>query len=286
VKEHLKTFGLVVFRLAVFVALTVVTQVGGVIFLLHLLLMRLAGWKKRLVRWPAFLALYLLFTFFAIPPIARMNNRVPLPFFDASAGNVRPHSPFFSLANRHYVRPELRDMILEVAAGLEEAFPGLEIEYLDANFPLLKEFRMYPHIRHDDGRKLDITYVRKKPSGEYAYRYFSLFGYGYSVKPLHGEIDKPRECGDKGFWQYNIIEKFVPDQLSKGHTFPVEENRMLLERMAGHPAVRYVITEPHLKQRVGLDTIENIGSLGCWAIRHDDHIHVVAPRERAGEDSN
>ncbi len=46
--------------------------------------------------------------------------------------------------------------------------------------------------------------------------------------------------------------------------------------VADHPAVRYIITEPHLQERTGLEDADNIGSLGCWAIRHDDHLHVQA----------
>ena len=135
---------------------------------------------------------------------------------------------------------------------------------------------MYPHIRHDNGKKLDIAFIRKKPNDRYAYNYFSLFGYGYSVEPLEGEINKPMNCASEGYWQYNIIEKYVPDQKWRKHTFPIEENRDLIRIVAQHSATKYVIIEPHIKERTGLSSIENIGSLGCWAIRHDDHMHVQA----------
>lgn len=261
-----------------FSALTMLTQVGGLVYLLHLALMRLLGIRKRVVRWPAFFALYLFISLVVVPPLARLNNRVPLPVTGYGESVIRPRNLFISLANRNYVRPELKDMLASVADQMAYEYPGLKIEYLDANFPLLEEFRMYPHIRHDDGRKLDLAYIRKGPAGDYVYRYISLFGYGYSVKPLPGETDKPARCAAEGAWQYNIIERYVPDQDRKGHTFAVEENRRLLELIAGHRAVRYVIIEPHLQERTGLQSVENIRSLGCWAIRHDDHIHIAGHR--------
>lgn len=255
---------------------TVITQVGGAVYLAHLLWCRWRSIRRPFLRMLSFTVLYLSVIVFVLPRLAALNGRVPMPVHGHESRFVRPHTWFTVLANRHYVRPELRAMTVAVAEELQQDHPGVVVEYLDANFPLLKRFRMYPHLRHDNGKKLDLAYVRRHPDGSYAYRYFSFFGYGFCAEPLPGEPDMPRECADRGRHQYNILERWVPDQHRRGLVFDTEANADLLRMVADHAAVRFVITEPHLQERTGLQDVDNIGSLGCWAIRHDDHLHVQA----------
>lgn len=40
------------------------------------------------------------------------------------------------------------------------------------------------------------------------------------------------------------------------------------------PRVRRIFLEPHLKARLGLSAEPKVRLQGCWAARHDDHIHV------------
>jgi len=200
---------------------------------------------------------------------------VPLPVFQKNKTHIVPHNLFTVLACRNYVRPELKTAFFDVAETVNNKYPSLSIRYMDANFPLLKKFRMYPHLRHDNGKKLDVAFIRaKKRNNKYTGRYFSLFGYGFSEKPFKGETNFPEKCNEEGQWQYNIIEQIVPDQKCRNLTFPIEENKALVKEFAMHKNVRKVFIEPHLKERLSLNKFENIRFHGCWAVRHDDHMHI------------
>ncbi len=256
------------------VFLTAITQVGGAIYLLAVIIYKTIGVQKKRWKTLIFVSIYLFATFVIIPPIAKQNNRVPLPFIGSSKHHVKPHTLFTSLANRHYVRPELRNMLFDVAEDMHQEFPGIEVEYLDANFPLLKRFRMLPHLRHDNGRKLDVSFIYKNMKQNYSGNYFSFFGYGFSVKPKSRERDLPKECANQGRWQYGIIEKLVPDQKWRNLEFAKKENAYLIKKVVSHPVTTKVFIEPHLKSRLGLSKFNQIRFHGCWAVRHDDHMHI------------
>ncbi len=88
--------------------LTLLTQIGGIVWLVALpvafFLRR--QWPLRWLTWLVFTFLYIAGSVFIVPPLARLNGRVPMPVF----GNpqIRPESLWFCLLNRHYVRPDLR----------------------------------------------------------------------------------------------------------------------------------------------------------------------------------
>lgn len=258
--------------------LTLVTQVGGAFYLLAVIVykvLKLKKWQKLVT----VIAIYLFGILVVIPPLAKQNNRVAMPVFKSKKVHVGSHTLFTVLANRHYVRPEMKQMLVEVATEMHSKYPGIKIEYLDGSFPLFKEYRMLPHLKHDDGRKLDVNYIRtKQKSGKYSNRYFSFFGYGFSEKPKVNESNFPAECAKRGKWQYNIIEQAVPDQKWRNLEFPVNENRDLLKSIVDHSSTKYVFIEPHLKQRLGLSDNSRVKFHGCWAVRHDDHMHIQLQR--------
>ena len=173
---------------------------------------------------------YLVGIIVIVPPIAKMNNRVAMPVFKVKKTHVGCHTLFTALANRHYVRPELKQLVLDASQEVNQKYPGVKVEYLDGSFPLFKEWRMLPHLKHDDGTKLDISFIRSKSrSGKYSNRYFSFFGYGFSEPPKSTEENFPAKCKALGKWQYNIIEKVVPDQHWRELTFPTAENAFLVK---------------------------------------------------------
>lgn len=269
-----KTVLSIIGHLLMFVLLTVITQVGGLIYLLCLLLF---AWRKiggLLPRMVIFAGVYLLLTQVVIPPLAKSNNRVPMPVMQEKSTHVKPHSIWLALACRHYVRPELKEMILSIAEEMQEPYPGVYIEYLDGSFPFFNSFRMLPHLRHDDGTKLDLSFVYKNKKGAYSNGYFSLFGYGFAAKATEEEVDMTAICEEKGHKQYGMVERLVPDQEGKGYEFAMAENATLLRKLSQHPSTFFIFLEPHLKFRLGLMTYHAIRFHGCWAVRHDDHMHV------------
>ncbi|HKK76486.1 MAG TPA: hypothetical protein VJ953_15505 [Saprospiraceae bacterium] len=42
---------------------------------------------------------------------------------------------------------------------MQKEAPSLRINYLDANFPFWNEFPLLPHLSHDDGKKVDISFL-------------------------------------------------------------------------------------------------------------------------------
>src|SRR3954469_1055320 len=136
----LKTFPIVIFYLLLFVILTLFTQVGGIIWLLSLLLCykfinrRYSDWWKRLpLKISAFLVLYLFCILLVVPYLAGSLGRVQLPLFRTN--NLQPGNSLTFFLGRNYVRPELRQAIFNVAEKANKEFPGTIINYLDTSFP-------------------------------------------------------------------------------------------------------------------------------------------------------
>jgi hypothetical protein len=98
-----------ILRTLIFIILTILTQVGGVIYLLSLLthssIDRKTGRKifRIGLKFGSFLALYLLSAFLIVPVLARPFGRVALPII--KSGHLQPLNVLTCLLNRHYVRP-------------------------------------------------------------------------------------------------------------------------------------------------------------------------------------
>ena len=182
--------------------LTVVTQVGGIVFLISTLTFGIIDKKlsKRCTRVTAkilsFATLYLIFVFLVVPLTAKSFGRVPLPMFEDR--NLKPGNIWTCLLNRHYVRSQLREITFKVAAKLNEKYPGTTINYLDANFPFLDNFPLLPHLSHNDGKKLDLSFQYKDgKTRQITNEIPSLIGYGICEEPENGEVDMPKSCDKK-----------------------------------------------------------------------------------------
>lgn len=263
---------------AIFSILTVLTQIGGLVYLIY----KPFGWaiRKRtpdgtfskLKRVGLYTSMYLATTLFVVPPAARLYGRVPMPWYTSNRHKVKPATILTCLANRHYVRPELRALIIDTARQMGEE---ITIVYLDANFPFLTGFPLLPHKSHDDGGKIDLSFLyRDKATSEVLNDALSLFGYGIVEEPAKGEINRPEECKQKGYWQYSLIRRLTPQGRKKKYIFDEALNRELLVRLTKDERVGKIFIEPHLKQRLRLDGYGKVRFHGCAAVRHDDHIHV------------
>jgi hypothetical protein len=261
-----------------FSLLTVLTQIGGIVLLISLLIFRMLDkrikrrWARVMGKVVSFLLLYLFFVFVLVPFTARPLGRVPLPLLEYK--HVRPANIWTVLLNRNYVRPELRDVTYEVALKMNDKYPGTTINYLDANFPFIDKFPLPPHLSHNDGKKLDVSFhYMNKQTGERSSEVPSWLGYGVCEEPLPGEFDRPAECGRKGYWQYNFMSRTVSQKNKEKFPFDAKRTRDLVNFYVAHKSIGKILIEPHLKTRLRL-TSNKVRLHGCNAVRHDDHIHV------------
>lgn len=237
---------------AAIVLLTLLTQIGGLAWLLAL------GFRARLV---VFVSLYVLLWSITLG-IAPSFGRVPL---NCSAdGPLQIQSRLYCLANRHYVTPELRDMLSHTAEQLHTLHPGTQTLVLDANFPFFTGFPLLPHLSHDDGEKVDLAFFYAR-DGRY------LPGFTRSPVGYFAFEPGPTNCPRRWLtlrWDMGWLQPLWVDA-----ALEPERMRALLQLLTEDARVGKVFIEPHLSQRLGTSH-PKIRFQGCRAARHDDHIHV------------
>jgi hypothetical protein len=260
------------------ILLTLFTQVGGIIYLISLFSHK--SIEKRLSRWWArvglkfslFAVLYLVSTFILIPLVAKSFGRVQLPLLNTR--HVQPGNILTFLMNRNYVRPELRNAIFDVGDVMNEKYPGVVINYLDASFPFVDGFPLPPHLSHSDGKKVDISFIYvDKSTSKRTNKIPSFIGYGICEGPKDNEENMPDICDKKGYWQYNLLPKLVSQESKSQFEFASEEVTVLVNSLSDQLEIKKIFIEPHLKTRLKLKS-NKIRFHGCQAVRHDDHIHV------------
>ena len=271
IRNLLKIFGGVIIVLL----LTLLTQVGGLVYLLALLVSvplrrYLHSAILEYLLFPVlFIFFYLITVAWVVPPLAKHFGREPLPW----RGDVRPLTIWTCLLNRHYVVPPLKQLILRTTKTVTHEYPAARVNYLDANFPFLNQFPLWPHISHTDGKKLDIAFFYTDKNGVFVSDTPSPIGYGAYEEPRATEVNYPERCLEKGFWQYGIIGKFVPHGNRTSYRFNESVTRKFIQVLVNDPATEKLFIEPHLKDRMNLAS-SKIRFHGCHAVRHDDHIHV------------
>lgn len=200
-----------------------------------------------------------------IPPIASYFGREKLPWFD---DKLEPRNWFYPLAFRNYVNPELKQGLENSAQKL--ASKNLTITYLDANFPFIDEFPLFPHLSHNDGKKIDISFMYLDKQGKSTDKKPSTSGYG-----VYSDSDKNytyKSCLDKGYWQYDFT-KYLSFGTINNLALDKEKTAQLINQLLSIPQSQKIFIEPHLKQSLGLGNKSKIRFHGCQAVRHDDHIH-------------
>ncbi|GJM33620.1 MAG: hypothetical protein DHS20C18_26210 [Saprospiraceae bacterium] len=262
------------------IILTLLTQVGGLIYLLYLpikhwLTRRInSRWKVRLFRWSSFAIIYMLINLIFVPPLARQLGRLPLPWYATEEVPLQPANWVYCLANRHYVQPALYQLVAETAQKMATVTPYSKLIYLDANFPFFDGFPLLPHLSHNDGRKLDLAFLYQKNNSQALQSAPSTLGYGYNEPPKSHEINQPEICSQRGYWQYSLTTWLSPTISNPKITFNEAANRHLLQLFATNAKTGKIFIEPHLKQRLDLGSYSKIRFHGCQAVRHDDHIHI------------
>lgn len=265
-------------RFIVFLLLTILTQTGGVIYLVNTLLYKTIRqkikqkWGTRLAATITFVLLYSSINFLIVPVIARALGRVPLPF--TTTNHLKPLNRLTYLLNRNYVQRPLREAAYEVAAQMDKKYPGTETNYLDANFPFINGFGLLPHLSHNDGKKLDLAFYyidnqTSLPSNTAP----SFIGYGISEDPATGESNTAEDCGKQGYWQYSMLNNIVPQGNKTRYAFDGQKTKEMVDLFAAQAVIGKIFIEPHLKTRLHLTT-SKIRFHGCRAVRHDDHLHV------------
>ncbi len=260
------------------ILLTILTQIGGLVLIITLLFSKnVKGlfpkkWKQITVKFLLFLSLYSITTFLIVPPLAKLNGRVPLPFYER--GSLKPANKLTCFFNRHYVKKEMKAAILATAQSMNKEYPGTTLNYLDSNFPFFNKFPLFPHLSHNDGEKLDLSFLyTNSETGELTTKVPSFTGYGISEEPKAGEENMPEYCRQKGYWQYSLIEKITPQYNKSEFDFNEKRTKRLMQILTNQPSIRKIFIEPHLKNRMGLNH-NKIRFHGCGAVRHDDHIHI------------
>lgn len=258
--------------LAVVVLLTLLTQIGGAVWLVTLGLLR-----RRRAGVAVFLALFLglyaagTVLSYAVAPIF---GRVPLPCFDDGTSRLKMQSPLFCVLNRQYVVPELKEAAAALSRHMDKVFPGTTTLALDANFPFFDGFPLFPHLSHSDGRKLDVAFFYQDTEGDYKDKATrSPIGY-FAFEQQRADSILP--CRDREDlltlrWDLDFLQSlWRPLPLEEGRT--AEALRWLSGEGSGF-GIEKIFVEPHLAQRLGVEA-ESIRFQGCRAARHDDHIHM------------
>jgi hypothetical protein len=261
--------------------LTVITQVGGIIFLLcfpgfHWLNRQITSRPLQyFAKVSLFFLMYLFCSLVIVPPLAAKFGRVPMPWRVQENNPVRPLNKLTCLLNRHYVRKPLRALVSSVAIQMNHQFPGTIIAYLDSGLPFWDGFPLYPHLSHNDGKKIDLAFFyldnhTKEPINGNAPAWL---GYGVCEVPRPGEVNRPRECEQQGYWQYSLLSKILPHQANPAMAFDQDRTKAMVRQFALNQVTGKLFIEPHLKIRLGLN-YPKIRLHGCKAVRHDDHLHL------------
>ncbi|MTI29318.1 hypothetical protein E1171_00675 [Cytophagales bacterium RKSG123] len=248
--------------------MTVITQIGGIIYLISILLIKRNAEKKRLKQIGIFIGLYLFTTFLIVPSLAPIFGREKIKETEF----LKAHSFFYKLANRNYVRPELNKTIGEIATVFEKQHSGIKMIYLDANFPFINKFPLFPHLSHNDGKKIDISLIYETSNGKLTNRKPSVSGYGVYEKPTSKEFDQNEVCKNKGNWQYDFPKYLTLGTINKDIELSKKGTLELARLILKQDNIGKLFIEPHLKNRLNLMN-DKVRFHGCQAVRHDDHLH-------------
>jgi hypothetical protein len=259
----------------IFIVLTLLTQIGGVVLLLYWIVRRPygpRGWYRFGIDALLFVALYAVVSSLVVPPLAALGGRVPLPCFGDAERPFAAASPIYCAFNRNYVDARLVSLLTSLSHETDRAFPGTITLYLDANFPLLNGFPLLPHLSHDDGRKLDIAYYYADSGASYLPgKLRSPIGYWGFEQPGPNDASRCPESWLSLRWNMSVLQSFLPSR-------PLEPDRTRavlrwLVTEGQKFGVERIFIEPYLAARLGVSS-SVLGFQGCRAARHDDHIHI------------
>lgn len=254
-----------------FVVLTLITQIGGIVFFATIGVSRILKISGRLARLVVFIGLYAAAAI-GSHAVAPPFGRVPLTCFSGDTP-LQLQSPLYCVLNRNYVTVDMQRAADALSRHMAAEFPGTVTLALDANFPFLDGFPLLPHLSHNDGRKIDIAfYYQGKTGGAMRGQTRSPIGYFAFEQPDAGA---PLPCAGRSDvltfrWDLEFLQPLFPDwRLDKARTKAAVEWLSSEGRKFG---VEKVFIEPHLAKRLAVES-DIVRFQGCRAARHDDHIH-------------
>ena len=227
------------------ILLTVFTQIGGIIWSLNWLVTSLFFRKNKsksystyfAIKFILFLGFYLFATFAVVPLAAeKYSNRVALPIF--TENNLQPTSLWTCILNRHYVRPELKNTLFSIGKNFKNKYPTSKVSYLDANFPFYNGFPLLPHLSHNDGKKIDLSFFyldkeTQKPTNDKP----SFSGYGIYESPKKGEHNQPAICL-KQSWYYEIGKYAKVYSNEENYSFDATRTKYLMTLIAEEISIK------------------------------------------------
>lgn len=237
---------------SVILLLTILTQIGGVAWLIAVF------FRQKIF---AFLVAYAALTI-AVVWIAPRFGRVSLNCFDD--GSLQVQSLMYCALNRHYVSPELRELLNDTAEEMDRQYPGTVTLVLDANLPFWDGFPLLPHLSHDDGEKADLAFFYRDETGYMPGATRSPIGYfAFETGPTDCAASWPTLR-----WDFKGLQPLWRD-------YALDEARTaaLLTILANDKRVGKILVEPHLVDSLRV-AHPRIRFQGCMAARHDDHVHV------------
>jgi hypothetical protein len=259
----------IIIHIIVIIFLTITTQIGGLIYIISILLINKKTKKRRIKRIGIFSVLYLFVTFLIVPNIAPIFGREKVRETELIGANTF----FTKLMNRNYVKPKLNQTLNRISKGLNQKHKGIKLIYLDANFPFINKFPLLPHLSHNDGKKIDLSLIYQTKEGKLTNKKPSVSGYGVYEKPKENEIKQYKICKDKGYWQYDFPKYLTFGTINKEIEFSQNATKDLILNILKQKEIGKIFIEPHLKERMKLNN-NKIRFHGCRAVRHDDHIHI------------
>ena len=263
----LKTILKLVLHFVFVIILTLSTQIGGLIYMLVLLVVKRKTPHFKIKRFGSFVVIYLGVNLLLIPNLAPVFGREKI----AESEHVVARTFMTNLMNRNYVRPELNASLQIIAKGLNKKHPGIKFVYLDANFPFINKFPLLPHLSHNDGKKIDVSFIYSD-EGKVTNKKPSISGYGFFEGPKPKEYNQIEKCIEKGKWQYDFTKYFTFGTINSDLLFSERATKDLILEILKQPSTGKLFIEPHLKIRLKLKN-QKIRYHGCQAVRHDDHIH-------------
>jgi len=256
-----------IFKFILFIFLTVTTQIGGLVYLISLFISKRWGRSFKFKTLILFTGLYLSSTLLIIPLIAPLFGREKVQHSKI----IKPTNYMTVLLNRNYVRPKLNELLKETAKELIGT--GIEIHYLDANFPFINKFPLLPHLSHNDGKKIDLSLIYETKDGNITTKQKSRSGYGHFEHPKPNEFDQVNKCLTHGYFQYDFPKYLTFGMVNSDLVFSKSGTKLLITKILKSQKLGKLFIEPHLKSRMNLND-DRIRYHGCRAVRHDDHIHI------------
>ena len=246
---------------------TILTQIGGVIYIISLLLISRKKTKYRIKRTFLFTLLYLISTFFIVPKVALIFGRTKIE----DNHKIKAHNYFTKICNRDYVTTKMHVVLTDISLKFHQELPEIKLIYLDANFPFFDGFPLLPHLSHNDGKKIDLSFIYEDENGKTNLKP-SRSGYGIFEATLKSGINQTQVCKQNGSWQYDFTKHLTFGIQSKNLKFSESGTKKIINKITENKEVSKIFIEPHLKARLHLKN-SKIRFQGCRAVRHDDHIH-------------